>query len=163
LRERSAACCVEIGCDKTSSGFEIGNNGNFGADAVEIVNRERELCFVGDGQQMQNGIFEPPVAATPAMAFSMAALVMILEGVNVAAKKFHHHFACTHTRVCFAAFVQGRWKSPIGAIPRNSQTKAMVFAVNCPPQAPAPGQAATSSDLSCASDIRRASCLPIAS
>ncbi len=54
--ERSAACCVEIGCDKTSSGFEIGNNGNFGADAVEIVNRERELCFVGDGQQMQNGI-----------------------------------------------------------------------------------------------------------
>ena len=30
---------------------------------------------------------------------------------------------------------------PIGASPRNSSTVAIVLAVNCPPQAPAPGQA----------------------
>ena len=32
-------------------------------------------------------------------------------------------------------------------MPRNSQTAAIVFAVNCPPQAPAPGQARSSSAL----------------
>src|SRR5205823_14713547 len=41
----------------------------------------------------------------------------------------------------FAESVAGTLESPIGAIPRNSQTSAMVLAVNCPPQAPAPGQA----------------------
>ena len=30
---------------------------------------------------------------------------------------------------------------PMAAMPRNSQTAAIVFAVNWPPHAPAPGQA----------------------
>src|SRR5882762_7142140 len=51
----------------------------------------------------------------------------------------------------------------MGAIPRNSQTNAIVLAVNCPPQAPAPGHAAPSSDLSCASVIPPRACLPTAS
>ncbi len=106
---------------------------------------------------------EPPVEATPAMAFSMAALVMILEGVTSPRRSSITISPARTPAFAFAAFVAGTLESPIGAIPRNSQTKAMVLAVNCPPQAPAPGQAATSSDLSCASDIPPCECLPIAS
>ena len=35
----------------------------------------------------------------------------------------------------------------MGEMPRNSQAMAMVLAVNWPPQAPAPGQAAASTDF----------------
>ena len=39
----------------------------------------------------------------------------------------------------------------------------MVFAVNCPPQAPAPGEATDSSSARSSSLIRPAACAPIAS
>ena len=49
---------------------------------------------------------------------------------------------------------------PIGAMPRNSSTIAMVLAVYCAPQAPAPGQAASSIAVSCSSLIVPAACCP---
>jgi hypothetical protein len=42
-------------------------------------------------------------------------------------------------------------------MPRNSQAVAIVFAVNCPPHAPAPGQALFSSEAKSAALIRPAS------
>ena len=47
--ERSAACCVEIGCDKTSSRLEIRKNRHARADAIEIIYGKRNLRFIGDG------------------------------------------------------------------------------------------------------------------
>src|SRR5205823_10338987 len=84
---------------------------------------------------------EPPVAATPAMAFSMANFVMIFEGVTFLRSRSITNSPARRPAAAFAESVAGTLESPIGAIPRNSQTSAMVLAVNCPPQAPAPGQA----------------------
>ncbi len=42
---------------------------------------------------------------------------------------------------------------PIGEMPKNSKAMDMVFAVNCPPHEPAPGQACVSKSWSSASDI----------
>ena len=63
----------------------------------------------------------------------------------------------------FAGSVAGTLALPIGEMPRNSQTIAMVLAVNWPPQAPAPGQARSSSSQSSASVILPAACAPTAS
>ena len=49
---------------------------------------------------------------------------------------------------------------PSGAIPRNSVTIAIVLAVYWAPQAPAPGQAASSIAVSCSSVIDPAACCP---
>src|SRR6266700_1736575 len=54
--ERSAACSVEIGSDKSSSGLEICDDRHAGTDAVKIVNRKRNFRFVGDGQKMQHRV-----------------------------------------------------------------------------------------------------------
>ncbi len=51
----------------------------------------------------------------------------------------------------------------ISASPIASETQAMVLAVNCPPQAPAEGQATRSSASSALSDICAFWCQPTAS
>src|SRR4029077_8520013 len=48
--ERSAACCVEIGSDKSSSRFEIGNDRYARTDAVKIIDGKRNFRFVGNSQ-----------------------------------------------------------------------------------------------------------------
>ncbi len=53
--ESSAASRIEIGGDKAAAGFEVGDDGNFRADAVEIVDAERDMRFVGNGEQVQHG------------------------------------------------------------------------------------------------------------
>src|SRR5262249_8006457 len=106
---------------------------------------------------------DPPVAATPAIAFSIADLVIIFDGVTFLRRRFITNSPARWPAAAFAESVGGMLERPIGAIPRNSQTKAMVFAVNCPPQAPAPGQAEVSRDLSCASLMLPRACAPIAS
>ncbi len=49
---------------------------------------------------------------------------------------------------------------PAGLIPRKSSASDIVFAVNWPPHAPAPGQAAPSSSCRSAGDIVPAACAP---
>ena len=63
----------------------------------------------------------------------------------------------------FPGCVAGTSFSPGALTPRKSSTVAIVFAVNCPPHAPAPGQAALSSACSSPSLIVPAACAPIAS
>ncbi len=52
---------------------------------------------------------------------------------------------------------------PVGEIPSTSNAIAIVFAVNWPPQAPAPGEAASSIAVSSSSVMRPAAWAPIAS
>ena len=63
----------------------------------------------------------------------------------------------------FRGLIAGISLPVIGEMPRNAVATDMVFAVNCPPQAPAPGQAAASSSSRSASLIRPAACAPTAS
>jgi hypothetical protein len=57
----------------------------------------------------------------------------------------------------------GTMAAPSGLMPITSNTIAIVFAVNCPPHAPNPGEAASSSSVSSASVSRPAECAPIPS
>jgi len=77
---------------------------------------------------------EPPVAATPAIAFSMDDLVIIFDGVILRRRRSITISPARSPELPLAAFVAGTLESPIGAMPRNSQTSAMVLAVNWPPQ-----------------------------
>ena len=63
----------------------------------------------------------------------------------------------------FSASIAGTPLALIGDTPSSSQTVDIVFAVNCPPQAPGPGQATSSSAQSCASVILPAAWVPTAS
>src|SRR5207302_8450276 len=54
--QRCPAACIEIAGHESSARFQIGENGNTRTDAIEIVNGKRNLRFVGDGPQMQNGV-----------------------------------------------------------------------------------------------------------
>ena len=106
---------------------------------------------------------EPPVAATPAIAFSIADFVRILDAVTFLRRRSITSSPDRRPAAAFAGSVAGTLESPIGAMPRNSETSAIVLAVNCPPQAPAPGQAEVSSILSRASLMLPRACAPIAS
>ena len=53
--------------------------------------------------------------------------------------------------------------SPAGLIPRKSSAVDIVFAVNCPPHAPAPGHATPSSSCRSSSLIFPTACAPTAS
>ena len=52
---------------------------------------------------------------------------------------------------------------PIGEMPSTSKAIAIVFAVNWPPHAPMPGEAASSSSLRSSSEILPAARAPMAS
>ena len=112
----------------------------------------------------RTALVEPPVAATPAMAFSMAVLVMICDGVTIVAQKIHDHFAGAMACVSFSC---DRWperrRAPSERCREIRRPCAMVLAVNWPPQAPAPGQAMSSSALSRASVILPCAWEPMAS
>ncbi len=63
----------------------------------------------------------------------------------------------------FAGSVAATLAEPMGERPTNSSAIAIVFAVNWPPHAPAPGQATSSISFSSASVILPAACAPTAS
>ncbi len=106
---------------------------------------------------------DPPVAATEATAFSNDSFVTKERGVTLSrtsctASRPASYAACSLSR-CIAGipFV------PNGESPRKSRIVDIVFAVNWPPQAPAPGQAADSSSWSSSSLIFPAAWAPIPS
>ncbi len=101
-------------------------------------------------------LVDPPVAATEAMAFSSACRVTICRGVRCACNRSMTSLPAATATSARSPAVAGTLALPMGEMPRNSAAVAMVLAVNCPPQAPAPGQAAFSRALSCSSDIRPA-------
>ena len=63
----------------------------------------------------------------------------------------------------FSSSIAGTALWLIGEMPISSHTVAMVLAVNWPPHAPGPGQAASSSAFNRASVIVPAACAPTAS
>ncbi len=108
-------------------------------------------------------LVEPPVAAIAAIAFSRASRVMICDG------RTSSRTSCTASSPARSAAAPlpgsraGTSPSPPGEMPRNSSASAIVFAVNCPPHAPAPGHATPSSSCTSSADIFPAACAPTAS
>src|SRR6266852_3711709 len=106
---------------------------------------------------------DPPVAATEAIAFSRAARVTIWRGrTSLAISSMTSRPACSATSsLCGSS--AGTSFAPGGLIPRNSIAVDIVFAVNWPPHAPAPGQALSSISRSSAAPILPAATAPTAS
>ncbi len=106
---------------------------------------------------------EPAVAATAVIALSNAARVRIWLGRRSSATR---RMMISPARIAappLRGSTAGMSLSPIGDSPIISLTIAMVLAVNWPPQAPAPGQATSSSARSSLSSIRPAAVAPTAS
>lgn len=57
-------------------------NGNFAADALEIVQIKRNFRGAGNASRCKTALAEPPVAITTAMAFSNASFVKIFRAVR---------------------------------------------------------------------------------
>ena len=105
----------------------------------------------------------PPVADTDAIAFSSALRVTICEGRMSWWTSVITSSPARRAASSFAGSSAGIPLSPAGDRPRNSITVDIVLAVNCPPQAPAPGHAPFSASYSSSSVILPARYAPIAS
>ena len=108
-------------------------------------------------------LVEPPAAATEAAAFSIASRVMMCDG-----RMSSRTSRMTSRPLSSAASPLPRLSAgipfrPPGLMPRNSSAIDIVLAVNWPPQAPAPGQAASSTSSSSSELIFSAAWAPIAS
>ena len=109
-------------------------------------------------------LVDPPEAQTAAMAFSMRLARDDLRRTDAFAGEVHDDAAGLAARPrAFSADMAGTPEIIMGEMPRNSPAMAMVLAVNWPPQAPGPGQAAASSCSSCSSLILPAACAPMPS
>src|SRR5450759_431318 len=155
-RERSGAVNRPPGFRSTKSGVraEIASKSSrtSGTPASRAIARRCRTAFV-----------EPPVAAQDVIAFSKAARVRIFAGVRPSARRSMTSRPAARATRAFAGAVAGTSFAPIGEMPRNVSAVAMVFAVNWPPHAPAPGQAPASTSQSPASESFPAECAPTAS
>ena len=86
-------------------------------------------------------LVEPAVPATPAMALSKAVRVQMSRGRMLLRTAFMMTSPQPKATSSLRLSTCGTAAVPMGERPISSMTVAMVLAVNCPPQAPAPGQA----------------------
>ena len=106
---------------------------------------------------------EPALAATAAAALSSAARLMICDGLTSSRTSRIASLPASRAASSFESWRAGIALSPPGEMPRNSSAIAIVFAVNCPPQAPAPGHATLSSAWTSLPVMTPAACCPTAS
>ena len=106
---------------------------------------------------------DPPVAATAAIAFSIASRVTIRRGRRSARTTSMTIAPARRAAPAFSSDIAGTPFARIGDTPSSSHAVDIVLAVNCPPHAPGPGQAASSSAASRASVSAPAACAPTAS
>jgi hypothetical protein len=79
-----AAGCLIVGRNVFSRRSQRADIRSALGDDVEIVDGKLDAYLARNGQKMQYCIFEPPLAATLAMVFSMDLRVMICEGRRLA-------------------------------------------------------------------------------
>ena len=106
---------------------------------------------------------EPPLAAIAVIAFSMPRRVIISLGRIPRRSTSTTSAPEARAAAGLVGSCAGIRESPIGEIPSISYAIAIVFAVNWPPHAPAPGEATLSSSASSSSVIRPAAWAPTAS
>ena len=115
-----------------------------GAEALSLVG-----TWTGQRDRMAKVEGRRGGLATEAIAFSIDLRVMIFDGRRSCRSNSITSLPAWNAASSFSVTVAGMPLLPIGEIPRNSITVDMVLAVNCPPQAPAPGQAAFSTARNC--------------
>ena len=106
---------------------------------------------------------EPPDIAPAAIAFSSERLVMIVLGRRSSLSTSSTSRPHSSATLPFFPSSAGTIELPIGEMPSTSNAIAIVFAVNWPPQAPAPGEAWFSRSVSSSSVRSPAACAPMPS
>ncbi len=106
---------------------------------------------------------EPPLDAIAAIAFSSDCFVMMSDGRWPRASTSMTSLPHSTATSALVASSAGTMAAPTGEMPITSKAMAIVFAVNWPPHAPAPGEAACSSSDSSSSLIFPAAWAPTAS
>ena len=101
--------------------------------------------------------------ATAAIAFSSDSRVMMSLGRWPRASTSMTSCPARNATSSLPSYWAGTPESRIGEMPSISNAIAIVLAVNWPPQAPKPGEAASSISLSSSSVILPAACAPTAS
>ena len=91
------------------------------ADAVEVVDGERNVELVGDGDEVEDGVGGPPEAQTAVMAFSMDLRVRILLGREVVAGELHDELPASREAACFSADMAG---TPVSLDGRDAEELA---------------------------------------
>ena len=96
---------------------------------------------------------DPPEAQTQAIAFSSDSRVITWLGRRSSAST---RITSSPIRSATSSLVEsaaGTIAEPAGEIPSASNAQAIVLAVNCPPHAPGPGLAQSSSSFSSSAEI----------
>ena len=106
---------------------------------------------------------EPPSADVRAMAFSNAGLVMIMRGVMPASSMRTTAAPAARASAWRRGSMAGGDAEPGRLMPSASPIELIVLAVNMPPHAPSPGQAARSISSSSSGVIAPAAQAPTAS
>ena len=161
--ERHATRLVELGGDILPARLKVAQQRGALGDRLELVDLERHAHFMRDGQQVQYAVGRSAAGGDRCDRVLSAGLVMMSLG-----RWPRRRTSITSSPTCVATASlrpssAGTIEEPAGEMPSASKAIAIVFAVNCPPQAPAPGDAASSSSCSSCSVILPAASSPTAS
>ena len=116
-----------------------------------------------NASRCKTALVDPPVAATPAIAFSNEARFTTSSGRRFSRRSWTTCAPAARVAAALRGSSAGMLAYPTGARPSSSVASAMVFAVYWPPHAPGPGQATSSSSCRARSGILPAACAPTAS
>ncbi len=148
--ERDAAGAVDVGRDVAAAGLQAREDRRARRDLVEVVELVNGIpSSRAIASRWRTPFVEPPVAATEAAAFSSASRVTIWRGRRSFRSDLHREPAGLVGGLVLASARAPGSRSGRRARCRGSRARVdIVFAVNWPPQAPAPGQATDSSSCS---------------
>ena len=148
-----AAGGVQVGGDVAPAGLEVAEQS---ACARRCGRSRRSSSSTPASRAIasrcRTPLVEPPLAATAAIAFSSDVAGDDVARAQAAGEHVHDELAgLVGDRRPWSASSAGTIAEPIGEMPSISKAIAIVLAVNWPPQAPAPGEAASSSSVSSSS------------
>ena len=163
-QHRQAARGEEIGRHEAASGPEVRKDRRPGADRVHLVDVHGDACLGRDREEVQHGVRR---AAGRREGCDCVLERSPVDDRTSGGPLLHELHRETPGRLrdlpALSGWVAGTALAPGGDSPRNSSAVLIVFAVNCPPHAPAPGQACSSTARSSAASILPALKAPTAS
>jgi hypothetical protein len=95
----------------------------------------------GEGEEVEDGVVEPPVAATAAIGVLERLAGEYVERLEPRPEEVHHQLAGPDATSSLRDRLRGGRRSPSGERPRKVSAERHVLAVYWPPHAPAPGHA----------------------
>ena len=162
--EADAARLVQVGGDVAAARLQVGDDRRARRDRVEVVELERDAGLARDREQVQHAVRRAAGAGDRGDRVLERLAREDRRRPRVVADEVHRHPpGLDRGRRLVGVRRRDAARGRAGEMPRKSITIAIVFAVNWPPQAPAPGHAQPSSSCTSSSVIFPAARAPTAS